>query len=566
MIFPRAGFTDYDQVFYLQSIPEPGTVVLSGAAVDPFSITAATADASVELSGAAAEVTLFRADTDFGTNLIDWQTNGTANALGGQAVGPVQGSLSGLSADTPYTVRFYAVNTVPEPDQEAWSSAVTFSTAFASGQKVTDLAATAVAYDQIDLTWSDAFKTETGYYIERSEDGVIWESVATLPPDTTGHADSGLNELTTYQYRILGANAVSGDSDWSDPAQDTTPAEPPPALPVPVVYSAAAPTTNVEVFYDPAALPTDYTSWAQSVRGISDSNKNENVGQTFTTTTAFTLDRITLLQFNKDSATDQTYFLNIYTVADADSFPTGPGGRTQRISSTLFNGLTQVTAQDMTIDVEDVALAANSTYMYVIGCHTDDGTNWTSFANDGGLDGSPDYAGGALTSAIEPTSKNTTRIDDLPAGAFSGNDQVFYLLNAQTPTNDFAAWIGGFSVGGLTGFNDDFDLDGLGNGLENFLGTNPSVWNAGLTQVSSDGTSVSFQHLQNASPASDVTGDYEWSTDLENWHAPGTVGATTVTITPILNDPVAGTTSVTATASGTIPAQLFVRVKAVQTM
>ena len=133
--------------------------------------------------------------------------------------------------------------------------------------------------------------------------------------------------------------------------------------------------------------------------------------------------------------------------------------------------------------------------------------------------------------------------------------------------NDFSAWIAGFPVGGLTGFNDDFDLDGLANGIENFFGTNPGVANTGLTEFSSDGTSFTFQHPQNATPASDVTGSYHWSPDLENWHNSGDmVGGTVVTITPGLNDPVAGTTTVTAAASGTIPTRLFVRVKVRQTM
>ena len=65
----------------------------------------------------------------------------------------------------------------------------------------------------------------------------------------------------------------------------------------------------------------------------------------------------------------------------------------------------------MTIDVEDAALAANSTYMYVIGAHTASGTDWTRFTSNEQVGG--DYAGGAMTNTIEPGSKNTSRIDDL---------------------------------------------------------------------------------------------------------------------------------------------------------
>ena len=54
-----------------------------------------------------------------------------------------------------------------------------------------------------------------------------------------------------------------------------------------------------------------------------------------------------------------------------------------------------------------------------------------------------------------------------------------------------------------------------------------------------------------------------WSIDLENWHAPGTVGGTTVTITPSVDDPVDGTTTVTATASEAL-GKLFLRVRVMQ--
>jgi len=131
--------------------------------------------------------------------------------------------------------------------------------------------------------------------------------------------------------------------------------------------------------------------------------------------------------------------------------------------------------------------------------------------------------------------------------------------------DSFADWISRHDLGPLTGFTDDPDRDDLGNGLENFLGTDPGVPNAGLSQIASDGATTTFQHPQNASPATDVSVGYEWSTDLGSWHPPGTAGGTTVTITPNENTPTAGTTTVTVTAGGSIPAALFVRLKATGT-
>jgi hypothetical protein len=66
--------------------------------------------------------------------------------------------------------------------------------------------------------------------------------------------------------------------------------------------------------------------------------------------------------------------------------------------------------------------------------------------------------------------------------------------------DNFSSWIAGFQVGGLTGPNDDFDNDGLDNMVENILGSDPSVGNAGLNTVSGTPNSVTFQHTLADSP------------------------------------------------------------------
>jgi hypothetical protein len=76
------------------------------------------------------------------------------------------------------------------------------------------------------------------------------------------------------------------------------------------------------------------------------------------------------------------------------------------------------------------------------------------------------------------------------------------------------------------------------------------------------GNSFTFTHPQNASPATDLTASYRWSTDLSTFHhGGGTSGGTTVTFTSEVNTPTPGFTRVIATAAGTIPARLFVDVR-----
>ena len=62
-----------------------------------------------------------------------------------------------------------------------------------------------------------------------------------------------------------------------------------------------------------------------------------------------------------------------------------------------------------------------------------------------------------------------------------------------------------------------------------------------------------------------MTGSYVWTTDLVNFHANGaTAEGVTVNFAATPNTPVAGTTSVTATVTGTMPPKLFVSLKASQ--
>lgn len=159
---------------------------------------------------------------------------------------------------------------------------------------------------------------------------------------------------------------------------------------------------------------------------------------------------------------------------------------------------------------------------------------------------------------ISDYASNSMAWDELRWG--SNFDSV--TLNPN-PADDYAAWIFGYpGVGAMTAFNDDADGDGIANGLENLFGTDPSVFNPGVTQVATSGDTVTFQHPQNPTPASDISSAYVWSTDLVNFHSDGASdGGTTVGFN---TNTVGGITTVTATIGGTVPAKLFVSLKAVQ--
>lgn len=84
-----------------------------------------------------------------------------------------------------------------------------------------NLVATAVSNERIDLTWKDNAQNEEGFIIKRSEDGVQYFEIDTLPQGKTSFSDKGLPENTTYFY-IVAAYNQEGKTAQSDPAEATT--------------------------------------------------------------------------------------------------------------------------------------------------------------------------------------------------------------------------------------------------------------------------------------------------------------------------------------------------------
>jgi C1A family cysteine protease len=104
----------------------------------------------------------------------------------------------------------------------------------------TNLAATAVSFSQINLTWTDNANNETGYKIERSLDGINFAQVATTAANVATYSDTGLTPNTTYYYQVRAYNGVS-DSAYSNIANATTQALPtPPAAPTNLAATAAS--------------------------------------------------------------------------------------------------------------------------------------------------------------------------------------------------------------------------------------------------------------------------------------------------------------------------------------
>ncbi|MDX1511202.1 MAG: S8 family serine peptidase [Nitriliruptorales bacterium] len=111
---------------------------------------------------------------------------------------------------------------------------------------------TAVAFDQVDLSWSSVPDADT-YTVEHSSDGgSSWSELASgLAGTNTSH--TGLDAGSTNHYRVLAVNA-GGSSPPSNVGSDTTPPETPMNL-----VATAAGTDTVNVQWDAAAGATSYT-------------------------------------------------------------------------------------------------------------------------------------------------------------------------------------------------------------------------------------------------------------------------------------------------------------------
>ncbi len=86
----------------------------------------------------------------------------------------------------------------------------------------TDLTATPASDSEIDLEWTDTSTSEAGFRIERSTDGTTFTLLTTVAADVETYTDTGLDDGTTYYYRVSATNDA-GDSDPSSIADATTP-------------------------------------------------------------------------------------------------------------------------------------------------------------------------------------------------------------------------------------------------------------------------------------------------------------------------------------------------------
>ncbi len=103
---------------------------------------------------------------------------------------------TGLTLGTDYT---YRVKAFTDENESGYSTSNTTTMSIPSPS---NLVATPIDDQSIQLTWSDNCVCENGYRLERSENAATFTQIAELGANSTTYTDTGLNFGTDYTYRV----------------------------------------------------------------------------------------------------------------------------------------------------------------------------------------------------------------------------------------------------------------------------------------------------------------------------------------------------------------------------
>jgi fibronectin type 3 domain-containing protein len=171
---------------------------------------------------------------------IERSPNGTSNWVQIDTVGvddPIYSDFD-LSCNTIY---YYRVRAYNAGGDSAYSNTASTSTLFCPPpNSPANLNASAISYDQINLSWNDTSSDESDFHIERSLNGNSdWILIGTIGVNNNTYNDIGLFCNTVYYYRVR-AHRHSDNiySNYSNVSSSTTLSCPAPNSPTNLIASA----------------------------------------------------------------------------------------------------------------------------------------------------------------------------------------------------------------------------------------------------------------------------------------------------------------------------------------
>lgn len=119
---------------------------------------------------------------------------------------------TGLAPATRYWYRVLARNAA---GKSTYSNIADATTPQVAPNAPSGLTATTVSTTQINLKWTDNAGNETGYQVERSQNGTNFTKIADLTANVTTYQSTGLAPATEYYHRVRAVNAI-GASAYSN--------------------------------------------------------------------------------------------------------------------------------------------------------------------------------------------------------------------------------------------------------------------------------------------------------------------------------------------------------------
>jgi len=212
--------------YYTTGSPPPPSTVPDA----PTGLTAtAVSTSQVDLSWSAPS-------DDGGEPITDYQIEvkidaGSWSTLVANAGTSTSYSHTGTTADTTYTYRVFAINSVGTSVPSTEASDTTPPAQSTVPDAPTGLTATPVSSSQVDISWSapsdDGGSSITGYQIEVKIGTDPWSTLVANAGTSTSYSDTNLIPDTTCTYRVSAINSV-GTSVPSTETSATTHTAPPP--------------------------------------------------------------------------------------------------------------------------------------------------------------------------------------------------------------------------------------------------------------------------------------------------------------------------------------------------
>jgi titin len=208
------------------------------------------------------------------------------------------------------------------------------------------LSASASAYNQINLSWTDNADNETGFKIERKTGAGAYAQIDTVGENVSSYQDTTVSSDTQYHYRVRAYNPI-GDSSYSNEDDATTPPGPP-ADPSALVLTPVS-TSQINLGWtDNAGSETGFEIQRKTGAGAYAQIANVAANVTAYTNTGLATDTLYYYQVRATNAAYQSAFIE----ASASTWPNPPAAP---------NGLAATAMSKTRIDLSWTDNASNET-------------------------------------------------------------------------------------------------------------------------------------------------------------------------------------------------------------